>query len=54
VEPGEAISLTPGVMVGEAGLPAGIETLTQEVDLRAVGAALAEVGLQGVGDGRAI
>ena len=56
MEPGEAISLTPGVIMGTAGLPAGIETLvlTQEVDFRAAGAALAEGGLQEIGNGRAI
>ena len=54
VEPGEAISLIPGVIMGKDGLPAEIETLalTQEVDSRAAGAALAEVGLQGAGNGR--
>jgi len=56
VEPGEAISLIPGDIMGKAGLPAGIETpaLAQEVDSRAAEAALAEVGLQGVGNGRSI
>ena len=56
MEPGEAIFLIPGVILGRAGPPAGIEAPvpTQEVDSRAVGAALAEGVLQGVGNGRAI
>ena len=56
VEPGEAIPLIPGVIMGRVGLPTGVETpaLTQEVDSRVAGATLAEVGLQGIGNGRAI
>ena len=55
-EPGEATPLIPGVIMGKAGLPAKRETpmLTLEVDSRAAGADLAEAGLRGVGNGRAI
>ena len=56
MEPWEAIPLIPEVIMGKAGLPAGIETpaMTQEVDSRAAGAASGEVGLQGIGNGRTI
>ena len=56
MEHGEAIPLILEAIMGKAGPPAKRETpiMTLKVDSRAAGAALAEAGLQGAGNGRAI
>ena len=56
MEPGGVTPLILEAIMGKAGPPAKRETpiMTLEVDSRAAGVDLAEAGLRGVGNGRAI